>query len=468
MTHEARALAYIDAFNSRDPKIYETYMQQHRVASVLAQSNPEDRGASYAQIQEMFGEMAVIGVNLPSENEAWILVETVTDLPVRIIFTFEPGADGKVIDIRFEPGGPVIEIDPNWTDLGDLLTAYVAQSGVPAWAVAVVKDGKIIEHAAIGVLSAAGDTPVDAATSKFHWGSVTKSVTGTLIGALIEEGVLDWNATIGDVFSQHDILPAYKNVTISQLMAHRAGIPPYEDFDDAFIPALEERFPGSFIDQRQGWALEILKNDAPIFTPGAGSRYSNAGITIAGVMAELATGQSWEELVKSHVFIPAGMADAGFGWPASASTPHQTRGHFGSGPDNLEVAPLDAMSDLLAVSAPAGNVHSTIGNFARYAALHMNGIAGRDAYLDAQTIQRLHTPLREEMKSPGPYSFGWGQSMLANGETMHWHNGGAGTFYAEIRLIPESNVAIVIMANAGFAEAAIRPLWSALFERYVE
>jgi hypothetical protein len=51
---------------------------------------------------------------------------------------------------------------------------------------------------------------------------------------------------------------------------------------------------------------------------------------------------------------------------------------------------------------------------------------------------------------------------------MYWHNGGAGTFYAEVRLIPEADMAIVIMANAGVAERFVEPLWQAIYARYTQ
>ncbi len=462
---ERRALGFVAAFNSGDGDQYEAYMQENRTADVLAAASARERRASFEQLRESFGEFTLLGVLQPSMAETRVLVRTAMNEELEIIFQHQDD-DAKIGSISFEPVEQGVDVNPDWENLDSLLTDYVEQSGVPAWSVAVVKGGKIIDQASVGRRSVTGSAPVSDG-SRFHWGSVTKSVTGTMIGALIEQGLLDWDTTIGDVFSDYPIRDEYRAITISQLMSHRAGIPPYENFDREFIDRLQDQFGQDLRDQRKGFALGVLKNDKPIFQPGEGHRYSNGGITIAGVMAEIVTGQAWEELVRENVFKAANMNDARFGWPATNAEPNQTRGHFGSGPDDIDVAPFDAFENLLVVTAPAANVQSTIGDFARYASLHLQGMNGRDGAIKSETIKRLHAPLPEELLRAEPYSFGWGQVKLDNGDVMHWHNGGAGSFYAEIRLIPEHDIAIVMMANAGFGEMKIRPLWSALYERYV-
>ena len=53
---------------------------------------------------------------------------------------------------------------------------------------------------------------------------------------------------------------------------------------------------------------------------------------------------------------------------------------------------------------------------------------------------------------PGPgerYAFGWGIADWPDGGTeCHGHNGSAGTFFAEVRLLPEHNAAVVVLMNS--------------------
>src|SRR6476661_910521 len=70
----------------------------------------------------------------------------------------------------------------------------VAERGVPGAAVAVLKDGEVIDGAA-GVLSTA--TKVDAtADSVFQIGSITKVWTATLVMQLVDEGRLELDAPV--------------------------------------------------------------------------------------------------------------------------------------------------------------------------------------------------------------------------------------------------------------------------------
>ena len=69
--------------------------------------------------------------------------------------------------------------------------------------------------------------------------------------------------------------------------------------------------------------------DKPAHPPGEKYVYSNVGYTIAGAMAEKATGATWEDLVKREVFEPLKLTGAGFGPPKSPDeTLEQPRGHL--------------------------------------------------------------------------------------------------------------------------------------------
>src|SRR6188508_74093 len=73
----------------------------------------------------------------------------------------------------------------------------VTERGVPGAAIAVLKDGEVVDFAA-GVLSTA--TGVEATPdSVFQIGSITKVWTATLVMQLVDEGVLDLDAPVAEV-----------------------------------------------------------------------------------------------------------------------------------------------------------------------------------------------------------------------------------------------------------------------------
>jgi len=444
---EQRARGFIDAINADDPAGYIQYMATNRTPQSAAAASEAQRRDQFRQFKDMMGELRIERVNIVGPSELQIIAETAKGEWFTFSFTFADGPERLVDMIRIEsgegPNGRMLEIEP-WESLEDFLKQVRAQYEIPAIAIAVVVEGKIVDSAAVGVRSIDGPDQVTLA-DKFHWGSVTKSVTGTMLGSLIEDGVLSLALTLGEAFDDIDMLDAYRGVTLEQLMCHRGGIPTYTmltmDMESIVNP------PGdSDIDRRHNFARHVLK-ETPINTPGSTQAYSNAGVSLAAHVAEVVTGRTWEELVQEHVFDALGLSTAGFGWPTQ-NDPNQPAGHMGSGPGRaLMAVPHDRMPNAMAL-APAGWVYSSIEDFARYAIVHLRGLRGADGPIAAATIKRIHTPL------PGPgsgerYAFGWGIADRPDpGTECHWHNGSAGTFFAEIRLLPEHDAAVVVLMNS--------------------
>jgi CubicO group peptidase (beta-lactamase class C family) len=333
-------------------------------------------------------------------------------------------------------------------ELLQVLAEYNGNVKAPAWAAAVVKDGKVVAIAGIGVRDVQAGTPLDVDSDLFHWGSVTKSVTATMISGLVQEGTLSWRATLSELLPDVPMREEYRRVTLVSLLDHRADLPPYTRLgpDEA---RRFSRYTGTIFEKRDTFMREVLQ-EAPPERGDTGLVYSNAGPAIAAHVAEVVTGQSWEELVKKHVFEPIRMNSAGFGLPASAG-PEQTRGHGGGDADSLTVMgegpmPASPMMD------PAGNIRSTVHDMALYARAHLLGLRGRQGPLDSLAVQDLHTEA-EDGRTMGRdaegYAMGWGLRREGD-QVVHWHNGGAGQFFAEVDIYPDDDLAIVITTNAGF------------------
>ena len=62
-----------------------------------------------------------------------------------------------------------------------------------------------------------------------HLGSLTKAITATVIGALAERQRMTLETTIGQAFPELSakMQPAYRNVSVRQLLAQAGGVPPY-------------------------------------------------------------------------------------------------------------------------------------------------------------------------------------------------------------------------------------------------
>ena len=358
-----------------------------------------------------------------------------------------PGQPGLPGPQRPQP--IAFDFSAGWANLAELAEMVRGQSGVPGIALAVVRDGRIVDAAVAGTTSLENGRPLTLGDS-FEWGSLTKSVTGTVIARLIADGALAPDTTIGAVFPEVAMRESYRAVTLAQLMRHEAGLQPYT----LLTPAVAERiraYPGSPPEKRSAFVAGVLQEE-PVAAPGTQFVYSNADIAVAAAMAERVTGKDWQQLVREYVFAPAGMAAAGFGAPASANNPDATRGHLARPGQPLVPAPFGMYADIGPVIGPSGFVSSPVEDLARYALFHLVGERDGAGDIPSEVFAMLHSADAGSLTTPagGHYNYGW--SISDNGllpGRSYWHNGSNGTFYAELHVFPDEGLAVMIMANAG-------------------
>lgn len=108
-------------------------------------------------------------------------------------------------------------------DISSHIKAIIESADVPALVAAAALDGNIVSYGAAGVRKKGDPTPVTM-EDKFHIGSCTKSMTATLGAMLIEDGKLQWNTTVSEVFPNLDVHEDYKNVTFEQFVTNTAGV----------------------------------------------------------------------------------------------------------------------------------------------------------------------------------------------------------------------------------------------------
>jgi CubicO group peptidase (beta-lactamase class C family) len=348
--------------------------------------------------------------------------------------------------------GPITR--PPVPSLEETLRSYRNANGLPAIAAAIIRSDSIEEVAAVGVrrLSTTDSVTVD---DEFHIGSDTKAMVATVAGTLVEDGVLEWFHTPVHIFPDlaDTIHTDLQSITLRDLLTHRAGLQPFTTGAEwNSVPA----FPGTPVEQRRAFVAWFLSRP-PWGTVGQ-YEYSNAGYSIAAAMLEEITQRAWNELLQERLFTPLGMTTAGFGWPAF-NDPNQPWGHWVvSG--SLEPHPPDDAYQLGEFIGPAGDVHVSITDFARFVQMHLRGFRGQDGILKSETVQYLHDPV-------GSYALGWGV-YSTGGHSISSHNGSAGTFYATMAFSRSRDWGVVIATNAGGsnAQSVCSTLLSVFLNRY--
>lgn len=321
------------------------------------------------------------------------------------------------------------------------LEALRDAANLPAIAGVSFRSETILEVAARGVRRL-GD-PVEVATGDlWHIGSITKSFTSALVGKFVERQELTWSTTLGDAFGAR--AGKYAPVTLVDLLSHRAGLP-------ANLTASHDLQlqPGSSVTDHRKRIVDVVLAGEPGARPGEQFVYSNLGYVIAGAMLEAKTGRAWEDLVRAEIAAPLKLSSVGFGAPGAIGSLLQPRGHRQPAGAGAKLIPIEPpLADNPPFLGPAGTMHMTAGDLARWGQEHLRGERGTDGLLRAATFRRLHVPPR----SDATYALGWVVRRDGDRRTI-WHNGSNTLWYAIVAFDPDADLGVVIATNGSIAAA---------------
>ncbi len=330
--------------------------------------------------------------------------------------------------------------------LEDVLERIREKHQLPGLVAARIEGERVAEIAAVGVREFGKPERVTV-DDRFHIGSCTKAMTATLMALLVEEGKLQWSSTPADVFSElkERMHADFRAVTLEQLLAHRAGVP--ADLGAGGLWGRLWAHAGTPTEARR-LLLESVLTQAPANRPGTAYLYANAGFAIAGAMAERVTGQPFEELMTERLFKPLSMTSAGFGAPGVADRLDQPRGHVLRDGKPVAVQPGRDADNPPAI-APAGTVHCTLGDWAKFVVAHLRGEKGGSGLLKAETFRRLHEP-----RDGQDYAFGWSfaERPWAGGRVLT-HAGSNTMWFAVVWIAPNKDFAVVSATNLGDEKA---------------
>ena len=319
-------------------------------------------------------------------------------------------------------------------DLNAVLANARRGSQIPAMSVLLIQKGKVAGEAATGVRSLGGGQPVTT-RDVWHIGSDGKAMTATMIARLVDRGVLSWKTPLAKLLPTiaTDMQPAYRAVTLRDLLSHQAGL--QANVDMAVLDASRHDTRPMHV-QRLAYA-RIALSQQPAYQPGTGNIYSNNGVVIAATVAEQVTSLSYEDLMRREVFVPLRMTSAAFGPTGPGQPLGHDHGKPQTGPD----------ADNPPVIAPVGEIHLSMADWARFAIDQLEGESGQGRLLRTETYRFLHTAGR-----PGSeFALGWDLTPTIGGVAGPFltHAGSNTLWYAVIVLEPRTLGGVLVAANAG-------------------
>ena len=340
-------------------------------------------------------------------------------------------------------------------DLGSLLEQAMAGSRVPGMAALLLRNGGVAEVASRGLRRAGREEHV---SKEDTWviGSTGKPMTVAVIARLVEKGVLSWDAPLSQMLPElaNQMQPAYRPVTLLQLLSHRSGLPENLRAERALETFFQDSRP--FRVQRLELVRAALREEPVV---GGGFAYCNTGFLVAACIAEGKTGVPFEELTRREVFEPLGMTSAGFGPP---SGDHQPVGHQKGQPMDR---PLHLDDGVPAMYGPAGFMHMSIQDWGRFCADQLLGSVGKGKLLKAETYRLMQSA---QPGSPAGVDWGVQTSMGGRRGPVLIHGGSDGNWLAWVVLFPEQQSGALVVANAAEdmgADKVERALLAALLPR---
>jgi len=212
-----------------------------------------------------------------------------------------------------------------------------------------------------------GGTPVTP-ENLYQTGSQTKAFTAATILQLEAERKLTIDQSIGRWLPQY---PAWKNVTIRQLLNMTSGIPSYDDTPAMNVAYVKD--PKRTFTIRELIAYVYPTNNPQAPRPTTGYSYSNTNYLLAELIIERATGHSYaSELERRFLRSDIGLPDTYYAetqYPRDV-VDRMVSGYFwGRGPGYAKLAPLlgtDTRDDSVSWLRAAGGTVSTPEDLTRW------------------------------------------------------------------------------------------------------
>ncbi|PWH13161.1 MAG: penicillin-binding protein [Anaerolineae bacterium] len=268
----------------------------------------------------------------------------------------------------------------------------------------------------------------------FQVGSITKTITGTILMRLVEQGQLDLDTPVRKILPKFKMSDPFveKHVNTRHLLTHTGGW--VGDYFDDF---------GNGDDALQKMVKRIRK--LPQITPLGGPwSYSNTGFNLAGRIIEVLTGKPYEQAAQELLFEPLGLEKTFF-YPNDAILTHRfVTGHWKIG-KRVKIARPWAVGR---AANPIGGALSTVRDLLKYARFHMgDGTNEKGApILRRETLETMRTE-QADAGGRGKMGLTW-FIRQAGGLTVYGHGGATRGQQAVLHFVPQENFAVTLLTNS--------------------
>lgn len=345
-------------------------------------------------------------------------------------------------------------VDDSFAQIGKLLK----DSKVPGTAVSIVYQDQVFIRT-FGVRSVKTNQPIDQ-HSVFRIASLSKSFAAVLTARLVKENKIRWNNHVKDYLPAFQLADSEQTdrIQLWHLLSHTTGLPyhTYTNLVEAGISTAK------IISELE--TVDLVGPEGTVYS------YQNAPFSIIGEVHQVATGQSYERLLKEKIFDPLGMVDASTNRASIHGRTNTARPHKATKSGWKETK----ISEKYYNAVPAGGVNASINDMSTYLRLLLGQFP---EVLDQEDLARVFTPVIDtpikrryfgkwpKVKSAA-YGLGW-RILDYAGSKVSYHSGFVNSYKGEMAVSHEEQIGFCLLMNGAGSEAKLAvPIFLDTYQKY--
>lgn len=340
---------------------------------------------------------------------------------------------------------------------------------VPGVAVAIIKDNNVVMSKGFGVIEA-GESDKVTPDTLFGIASNTKAMTAAILASLVDEGKLTWKTKVIDIIPEFQMPDPYvtREFTIIDLLSHNSGLG--KGAGDLMI------WPQTTLTNAD--VIKGLKHLPQVSSFRSEFAYDNLMYVIAGEIIAKLTSMTWQEAIQARIFTPLGMTNTRPTFSLIPKNNHNVaRAHV---PMEGELTVVGG--NFLEKFTSAGAVASSVSDMT----LWLKALLNKGAYTNsanqearifsaeqstamwqARTILPVSAADTKQDKTHfAAYGLGWFLKDYHGVKLIH-HSGGILGMVSKVVVVPEENLAMVILTNQQSGDA-FNAIYLEILNEYLE
>lgn len=335
--------------------------------------------------------------------------------------------------------------DPLYVEIEKLGQELTVKNNVPGVAVAVIRDGKIAWIQSIGYADFAIKKPVTSETI-FNIGSISKLISAWGFMQLTEKDLVKLDDPVDPLLYRWHLPESEfdkSKVTLRRILSHTAGLSVHGyGRSDQGTPllSLEESLNGKT--KRNGETVHLISE------PGTKWDYSGGGFTVAQLLLEEKTNQSFTTYMKNNIFLPLGMKQSSYEWTAEMMANSATAYDENGNP----------VKNRIFTEKAAAGLQTTIKDLAHFAELSITHNPKQlNKVLKPETIKLMETPVLPN-SNEGESGLGY-RFMNYEGFRTVGHTGENVGWSAALFLDPPTKSGIIVLCNGSNGDRVWFPIY---------